>query len=300
MVVILNRAAGLPNGRAVASDADLRALFARHGVEIRIVHPDATRDLCALAREAVRGADDVIVAGGGDGTVSAVASVLAGSDKTLGVLPLGTLNHFAKDLALPLDLAAAVETIVHGRVAAVDVGEVNGRVFINNSSLGIYPNIVADRQAQQLRLARGKWTAFAWATVRALRRFPFLDLQITAGGERHRHRTAFVFIGNNQYQISGFNIGARSCLDAGHLGLYLTPGTGRFGLFRLAFRALLGGLRQAEDFEAFCVDEALIESRHRHLLVATDGEVNRMETPLRYRIWPAALRVLVPQSTEVR
>lgn len=295
MIVILNRAAGGPNDNSAESDRAVRELFAAQGIEADIRHPDEQRDLCGLARLALGEAGDVIVAGGGDGTISAVASVLAGSGKTLGVLPLGTLNHFAKDLQLPLDLPAAVEAIARGRAVDIDVAEVNGRVFINNSSLGVYPRIVANREAQQERLARGKWPAALWATLRALRRFPFLDLRIDVEGKQLARKTAFLFIGNNEYQMAGFNLGRRARLNAGTLGLYLTHRTGRFGLFRLAFRALLGRLEQAEDFEAFSVSEATIEARSARLLVATDGEVHRMETPLRYRIRPAALRVLVPQ-----
>ncbi len=298
MIVILNRAAGAPSDNGEESDDAIRELFASHGAEVQIVHPDEGHDLVALAEEALRGGMDPIVAGGGDGTISAVAAVLAGSGKTLGVLPLGTLNHFAKDLGIPLELADAVAIITGGHSVAVDVGEVNGRVFINNSSLGIYPRIVANREAQQERLARGKWTAFTWAALRALRRFPFLDLRVVVEGEKLHRPTPFLFIGNNEYEISGFSIGGRTCLTAGKLGLYLAHRTGRFGLLRLALRALIGRLAQADDFEVFCVEKATIETRHRTLLVATDGEVNWMDTPLQYRVRPRALRVLVPQPTD--
>ena len=296
--MILNRAAGGPDENTEESDGKLRALFAARGAEVRIVHPHKSGDLSTLARGAAETSDDIVVAGGGDGTVSAVAGALVGTGKTLGVLPLGTLNHFAKDLGIPVDLAKAIDTIVGGHVTAVDLGEVNGRTFINNSSLGIYPLIVASREAQQERLARGKWPAFLWATVRALRRFPFLNLRITVQEQQLNRQTAFLFVGNNEYEMSGFNLGARACLNAGKLGLYLTHRTGRLGLFRLALRALLGRLEQAEDFDVFCVPEATIETHHGRLLVATDGEVNWMTTPLHYRIRPAALRVLVPRPND--
>lgn len=294
MTVILNRAAGT-SAKTEAIDARVREAFAAAGAEARIEHPSETQELSAVIERAAAGDGEVVVAGGGDGTVSAVASALTGTGKTLGVLPLGTLNHFAKDLSIPLDLGAAVETIVRGRVAEVDVGEVNGRVFINNSSLGLYPRIVAHRQEQQEQLARGKWAAFIWATLGALRRFPFLDLRITLEGKQLVRRTAFLFVGNNEYQIAGFNLGGRKCIDRGNLGLYLTHRTGRLGLFRLGLHALFGRVEQAEDFDAFCVQEATIEARRPQLLVATDGEVASLATPLYYRIRPRALRVMVPQ-----
>jgi YegS/Rv2252/BmrU family lipid kinase len=292
MIVIMNRGAG----GADDPETRIRELFRAHGEEPRFVQPDGGASLSAIAHDAAQSGDRVIVAAGGDGTISGVAAALAGTDKVLGVLPVGTLNHFAKDLGLPLDLESAVRTIVEGEPTEVDAGEVNGRIFINNSSLGIYPRIVARREAQQERLARGKWVAFFWATLQALRRFPFLNLRITFEGREISRRTAFLFVGNNEYQIAGFNLGSRACVNGGNLGLYLSHGTGRLGLFRLAFHALFGRVDQAKDFDVFCVKEARIETRKRRLLVALDGEIERMETPLNYRIRPAALRVLVPRK----
>jgi diacylglycerol kinase family enzyme len=295
VIVILNRAAGTAATHGDECAVLVRDLFAEHGVEVDIRQPDPQSDVLALARAAAQSPEEVVVAGGGDGTISAVASILAGNrDKVLGVLPLGTLNHFAKDLGIPLDLAEAVETIVRGEMAEIDAAEVNGRVFINNSSLGIYPHLVTNRRAQHERLGRRTWPAFFWAVLQTLQRFPFLRLRVTAGGRRLARHTAFLFVGNNEYEIAGFKIGGRACLNAGKLGLYLTHRTGRFGFFRLGLRALLGRLNQADDFESFCVDEAMIEARRSRLLVAIDGEVESMKMPLHYRARPRALRVRVP------
>jgi diacylglycerol kinase family enzyme len=296
MLIILNIAAGTAAREADKIRAKVRDAFSAAGADPEIVSPSDSENISALAQRIHGERHDVVVAGGGDGTISAVAAEVANSGKTLGVLPLGTLNHFAKDIGIPLELEAAVRTIVDGRVIRVDAAEVNGKVFINNSSLGIYPHIVARREAQQERLARGKWPAFFWATLHAFRRFPFLSLQITTESEQLKRRTAFLFVGNNEYEIAGFKLGGRRRLDGGKLGLYLTHRTGRLGLFRLALRALFGRLNQAKDFDAFRVDEAFIESRKPRLLVATDGEVGWMQTPLHYKSRPGALRVLVPRE----
>ena len=292
MIIVMNRSAGGPDD----PQTRIVELFRAQGEEPRVLQPENGRDLAAIAQDAAQSTERIVVAAGGDGTIGTVAGALVGSDKILGVLPVGTLNHFAKDLGIPLDLEAAVRTITEGEVAAVDVGEVNGRIFINNSSLGIYPQIVSRREAQQQRLARGKWTAFFWATIQALRRFPFLDLRIAFEGQQIVRRTAFLFVGNNEYKIAGFELGSRACVNAGKLGLYLSQGTGRFGLFRLAFHALFGRVDQAKDFDVFCVNEARVATGKRRLLVACDGEVERMQTPLHYRIRPAALRVVVPRT----
>ena len=295
MIAIVNSGAG---AAANASDrgTEIARLFAEAGLEAKIMEPSATADLSQLAKQAAESDAPTVIAAGGDGTISAVASALCGTGKTLGVLPIGTLNHFAKDLRIPLALDAAVRTIESGRVIAVDAAEVNGRVFINNSSLGLYPRIVSRRQQQQERLGRGKWPAFFWAAAQALRRFPFLDLRIAFEGQQLARRTAFLFVGNNEYQVTGFNLGARHRLDRGRLGLYLTHRTGRLGLFRLALHALFGRVDQAADFDVFCVEEARIETKKRRLLVACDGEVLWMKSPLHYKSRPAALRVLVPNE----
>ena len=296
MVIILNARAGSVLGkRQIDLQSKIAELFSAASVHPKIIAVQGPENFNTVVREAARD-DETIVAGGGDGTVSTVAGELAGSEKTLGVLPLGTLNHFAKDLRIPLDLERAVQTIVDHHVTSVDVGEVNGCVFINNSSLGIYPHIVHRRVVEQRRLRIGKWPAFAWATLRAFRRFPFLELSIVVEGKELTRQTAFLFIGNNEYEMTGFRIGARTQLDTGKLGLYLTHRVGRWGLIRLAIRAFFGRLSQAKDFEAYAVAETTVTAAGRRVvLVAADGETKWMELPLHYRSRHGALRVIVPR-----
>jgi len=296
MIVILNAGAGPPSNGGNGMRSKIAEAFNAVGMSADIMEVSAGDRLIPTIRKALHKNDEVIIAAGGDGTVSAVAGEMADAGKTMGVLPLGTLNHFAKDVGIPLELDAAVRTLANGRTQPVDVAEVNGRVFVNNSSLGIYPRIVVHRDRQQHQLNRSRWSAFAWATVLAFRRFPFLRLRISVEGQELDRRTAFLFVGNNEYVMSGFGIGGRSHLNSGKLGLYLTQRTGRFGLLRLALRALFGRVSQAKDFDAFTVEEATIESRHKRLLVATDGEVTQMQPPLCYRSRPGALRVIVPKT----
>jgi YegS/Rv2252/BmrU family lipid kinase len=294
--VILNATSGADDKESARER--LAELFAERGSDARITLARSGAEIVELARRAARDDCETVIAGGGDGTINAVASALVGTDKRLGVLPLGTLNHFAKDLKIPLDLEGAVSNIFDGRVARVDVGEVNGRIFLNNSSLGLYPSIVRQREKQQERLGRGKWPAFIWATLSVLRRYPFLTVRLNTDEKEMLRRTPFVFVGNNEYEMESFNVGARSCLDAGHLSLYTAHRTGRLGLLRFAIRALFGGLREEKDFDALCTKEIWIETRRSRLRVATDGEVTVMNTPLHYRVLPGALNVLVPPPTE--
>jgi diacylglycerol kinase family enzyme len=269
-------------------DARTSILFAHDGAEIE-----------TLARRAVAEDRSPIIAGGGDGTINAVASHLVGTNRVLGVLPLGTLNHFAKDMNVPLDLEEAARTCVEGRIAQIDVGEVNGFIFLNNSSLGLYPSIVREREKIQHRLGHGKWRAFFWASLTVLKRYPFLNVRLSTEQKELARRSPFIFIGNNEYEMENFNIGSRSCIDKGQLSLYIAHRTGRLGLLRLAFGALFGGLRNQEDFDALCTREIWIETRRPRLRVATDGEIRILSTPLHYRVRPGALRVLVPHRADV-
>jgi len=293
--VIVNANSGTGENRPLAER--LNELFDRDGLVAHVALAKHGHEIIELARKAALGDADVVVAGGGDGTINSVISQLLNTKKTLGVLPLGTMNHFAKDLHIPLDLEAAVETIIDGHIANVDLGDVNGHVFVNNSSLGLYPSIVREREKQQ-RLGWGKWPAYVWAAVAVLRRYPFLDIRLNIDGKALSRRTPFVFIGNNEYEMETLNIGSRSCLDAGELSLYLTNRTGRLGLIRLALRALFGGLRQEKDFLAMRTKEIWIGTKRKRVRVALDGEVTIMEPPLHYRVLPARLRVLTPVNNQ--
>jgi diacylglycerol kinase family enzyme len=292
--VIINASSGTDDKEEAVQY--LEALFGARGVDASVRLARSGEEIIELARRAVKERREPVVAGGGDGTINAVAAQLVGTESTLGVLPLGTLNHFAKDLKIPLDMEGAAQTILDGRAVQVDVGEVNDRIFLNNSSLGLYPSIVHRREQQQHRLGRGKWPAFIWAALSVLKRYPFLSIRLHVDERELARRTPFVFIGNNEYVMESFDIGARSCLDAGQLSLYIAHRTGRMGLLRLAWRALFGGLRDEEDFDALCTRELWIETRRRRLRVATDGEVTVMQTPLHYRVRPRALKVIVPQT----
>jgi diacylglycerol kinase family enzyme len=290
--VIVNSAAR--SGQSRAQIEALPALFEQVGLRTRLIDlrggADSEREIDATLAER----PPLVVAGGGDGTLSAIASRLVGTGIPMGVLPLGTLNHFAKDLHIPLVLADAVRLIAAGHTTDVDVGEVNGRIFINNSGLGLYPDIVRHRDRQQRTLGRSKWQALAWATWSLLRRYPFVQVRLLIDGQAREWRTPFVFVGNNEYAMEGLRIGGRGRLDAGRLCVYVTQQPGRVGLLRLALHALIGRLRQASDFDALSATELLIETRRQRIHVAADGEVWPMTSPLRYRVRPGALRVIVP------
>lgn len=292
--VLLNRTSGGSDAREIPDR--IRRAFDSAGAEADVRIAADGEQFVALAKAAAAGDSAAIVAAGGDGSIGSVASVLAGTDKPLGVLPLGTLNHFSKDLGIPPDLDEAARTVVRGRVARIDVGEVNGRIFVNNSGIGLYPRIVHRREQQREKLGWGKWPAFVWATLHTLHRHRSLDVVLASDGREIRRETPFVFIGNNFYEMEGFDVGTRERLDRGELSAYLAPGARPADFVVLALRALFGRLRGSPGFEVLRTTELRIETRADRARVANDGEIAMLSTPLRYRILPGALRVIVPSE----
>jgi len=294
IAAILNDSSG--SGDCASKAQKLEAMFAAAGRESRIVVARGGGEIRAAAERAVEDGCEILVAGGGDGTVSTVAGVLVGRDVPLGVLPLGTLNHFAKDLGMPLELEDAARVILDGAICRVDVGEVNGRIFVNNSSLGVYPAIVRLRSRYQAS-GLSKWIAALWAGLTVMRRHPFLAVRITAEGESKVRRTPFVFVGNNQYRMVGLQAGSRDSLAGGQLAVYVMNAEHRTGLLRLAWAILAIGAEEAKEIDLLTVEVASVETRRPRLQVALDGEVVPLESPLVYKIRPAALLVRVPAAT---
>ena len=272
--------------------------FAAAGVDAQVIVLKAAAHAPAATREAIAAGATTVVAAGGDGTINAVASELAGTTTPLGVLPLGTLNHFAKDLRIPQTLDAAVATIAAGRIKDVDVGEVNGRTFLNNASIGIYPDIVVERERLR-QLGHWKWIALAIATTRIVRRYRRLVVRLEAADGVERARTAFLFVGNNEYQVDGLSLGARARLDGGRLFAYLAPRVHTRELPRLLALALAGRARDRQALESIeATSLHVVTPGVRRLRVALDGEVTVLRAPLQFRVRPAALRVIAPQADD--
>lgn len=298
MLILLNSGARSGTHENVAEK--VTSLLERHGASAKIEQAKDGADFARLLEKATHGPEQIVVAGGGDGTVSGVAGAVCAAGKTLGVLPLGTLNHFAKDLKIPLDLEGAVATLVQGRTIEVDVGEVNGRVFINNSSIGLYPEIVRRRDREQRLGNVGKWRAMVKAFIAALRNYRMIRVRLrTPEGEFFR-RTPFVFIGNNEYNLQGFGAGGRPLLDGGQFCVWVARGTRPWGLLRLGLRAFFGRLDGARDFESHTGTEFELAPRRRKISVSRDGETEIVEAPLLYRLRARALRVLVPQADKLK
>jgi diacylglycerol kinase family enzyme len=241
----------------------------------------------------------VIAAAGGDGTVSSIAAGVARAGKTLAIIPAGTMNHFARDAGIPTDLDAAVALLRTGRPAAVDVGIVNGRCFLNNVSLGSYPRMV-DERTELERRGHSRRIAAMVAVARTWWRLRSVTAALTVDGRDLIRRSPFIVVGNGRYVLSGFALTRRHHISDQQLSLYVAPRAGRLGALSLPLRALFGTLDRYEQFETIAATEITIALGQRRVLTAIDGEVCELESPLRFAVKPGALHVLLPQPPSPR
>lgn len=235
-----------------------------------------------------------ILAFGGDGTINRVAGLIEGSDAVLAPLMGGTLNHFAKDLGVSENIEDSLRGLIKATPVKVDVGFVNDKVFVNNSSIGLYPSSLRDRKRYETVV--GKWPAACWAALRTLIRFPVYELEL----KDRTVRTPFIFIGNNHYDLDSSGLPARKSLQEGSLSVFIAHTTSRIKLVRLAFQALFGSVADAGEFETMELQQLTIRAKHSTLSVARDGEWARLKTPIKYKISPRALTVLVGRSKKQR
>ena len=274
-------------GNAAEVDAALRKAGC---FEVREVAPDEVTQ--AVQRAVEEGATRVVAAGG-DGTISAAAAAVARTEAELGVIPAGTFNHFARDNDIPTELDAACVVAQSPRVRRVDVGWVNGRLFLNTSSVGVYANFVRVRERMEPRF--GYWFASALAMVRTFARVRPFRLDFETEALSKPYRTPLVFIGLGERELKLPLLGGR--IDGGRSGLHvlIVRGGTRARLIALAFEAAARGTRalsRTPHLDSFLVDHCAIEQKHS--TVAVDGEIVRMESPLHYALGREALKLVVP------
>ncbi|MBC8090223.1 MAG: NAD(+)/NADH kinase [Phycisphaerae bacterium] len=256
---------------------------------------DDGKDVGRMVENAIKTGTKLIAAAGGDGTINAVASKLVGTDVVLGVVPMGTLNHFSRDAGVPQELEHALRTLQSGVAGTIDVGMVNDRIFLNNSGLGLYPDMVHHRVQRQKR-GLSKWPAMLVESARALSRYRVLRLQVEIDGKALVRRTPAVFIGNNEYSLEGTLASKRETLVDGNLCLYIPHPETRLGLVWFSLRAFFGNPQADGVFDKFLTRQFSIQSHHKQLRVSLDGEVVSMQPPLEYSNKARALRVMLPAS----
>jgi len=296
-LVILNSRSGKRSSHdGETKTEEIAEAFQAVNVNAQIECPEVP-DLTAFTKQFEISHFDAVVAAGGDGTVSAVAAALVGTSTPLGILPLGTLNLLAKDLKIPFHLKEAARTIAEGKVHEIDVGEVNGRIFVNNSSIGLYPKAVRERDQEIIRLGRGKWPAMLDASFRVFLRFPLITIRLETSDGSLTRTTPFLFVGNNKYEMKLLRVGDRPSLERGELCTYLLKHTDRLAFLRILLMAILG-MKHDRDFTVILSREVRVQTRRRRITVSADGQLMTLDTPLDYRIRPKALRVFAPEMVK--
>jgi diacylglycerol kinase family enzyme len=293
IAVIINSSAG--TNKSGDEYALIKAAFTRKNIEA-VLYEIHHENIKKIAETAVESGFDIIAAAGGDGTINAALNVVVDSNLPFGIIPMGTLNHFAKDAGIPLEIEEAVNNIVDKFVVKTDIGEVNGYYFLNNSSVGIYPKMVKHRDKEMDDLGYGKWYAMFRALINVFRKYPLITLRIRTENHYTEIKTPFIFIGNNRYKFDLFNFGIRERINEGILSLYYPKTSGKFSIIRFAFLALINRLNATEDFYNTECREIRINSRREILEVSADGEVLHLNTPLEYRVHPGRLHLIVPEN----
>ncbi|WP_244489143.1 diacylglycerol/lipid kinase family protein [Devosia sp. Root685] len=291
--VILNANAGTANATGISEDT-LRDLFVANDLTATI---DARTDcdLSTRLSDAMASEASIIVAAGGDGTITAVAEALVGTNKSLAILPLGTVNALAKDLHVPLDLPKAVANLVTGHEHRIDVGEVNGRIFLHKVVIGVIPGVAAGRERIRGRRDASAKIGLLRYFFRRLARAKRLAVVIeTAEGARRIERVQALAVASNAYDEGLGQFFSRQCLDGGTLTLYSLKHLNVRDFLRLTAGMILGNWQNDEALSMESITGVTIDTRHALIKVMLDGEVETLNTPLEFAIRPQALSVIVP------
>jgi YegS/Rv2252/BmrU family lipid kinase len=292
--LFLNPTAGVRFSPAEASA--LEAVAKEAGLEIFRVERGV--DVSDTIREQLRVGRKMFVVAGGDGTISSVVQALVNSEAVVGVVPLGTYNHFARDLGVPLDWREALDVALSGTVRQVDAGRVNDRFFINNVSIGLYPELVARREERGRDYRR--WKARLHAAYATLRKYPHVTLAIETEYLHEIVRTHVFLVSNNSYDLSRIGIEApRNTLEEGRLSVYWLPHIPRIVLMRFVAHYLAGRVRNTPGFRSFRTTQLKVQSAKKRLSLGIDGEVFTMAPPLVITIVPKSLLVKVPREGTV-
>lgn len=300
VAVLLNARSGALLDRSIeeASEAVASQLEAA-GLEPVVIGPEG--GLTERMERAMRANVAAIVVGGGDGTIGCAAQMLAGTDVALGLIPLGTMNVFARDIGMPIGLDEATASLAGGvAIRSVDVGEVNGHVFLCSSALGMFPRLAMRREKSRGAMGLSGWWRMAVATVKSLTRYPMMRAAIRLeDGRLLKVRVRSITVTDNPWDDDPGRVMARSRLDGGELGVYVAKGLTPWRALRVLLRmALTGGWRRESELLSFRQKRLTVTSARKRMRVMNDGEVVMLSPPLRYRIRPRALRVLVPAASE--
>lgn len=293
VAVVMNARSGARNPARLRAAVQRALTAARVDADVALATTGA--ELATLARRAAAGPAPIVVAAGGDGTMTAVAAEVLAADKTLGVLPLGTFNYFARRVRVPPDLHVASEIIAAGHAASVNVADVNGAMFLNSSSVGVYPVVLSRRRQLYSRWGRSRVMAYLSGALALLDHLPLVDVHLTTDRDELRCRTPLIFVANNAQQVAAFHLPGVACITD-RFAVYVARHLDGVRMYWAAARFAAGARPGPDDVHLLCAREATVETSSPRLRVAVDGEVRVLATPLQYRLRTEALRVLTPAA----
>lgn len=297
--IVLNTGSGRDDAHAV--QAIIRRVLDAAGRCYELMPVEDGRQLPAMARRAVSHAQaqgGIVVAAGGDGTLSAVAQAVLGSGLPFGILPQGTFNYFGRTYGIAQDTEIATRCLLAAQPQSVQVGVVNGRVFLINASLGLYPRLLEDREAYKQRYGRSRLVAVGSALVTLARAHRQLTVHLEHEGQVRTLRTPTIVVGNNALQLEQIGIPEAAALREGQLVAMGTRPVGTWGLYGLLLRGWLSRLGDAEHVFSFGFERLTVRigRARRRIKVALDGEIHWLDTPLDFRVSDEPLRLLVPPT----
>lgn len=303
LFIVLNTGSGRHRGNEV--EDSIRRVLDKAGRHYELFKVGSGSDLENTARQALqraRSEGGTVIAAGGDGTLNAVSNVVLGADVPFGILPQGTFNYFGRTYGISQDTETATRSLLDSVVEPVQVGQLNGHVFLVNASLGLYPDLLEDREAYKQRYGRSRWVALWSALVTLMRAHRQLNLQLDNGEQTRHLRTQTIVVGNNELQLEHIGIHEQTRLQQGQLVAMTARPLGTLALYGLVLRGLLSRMGEDEHVISFGFKHLRVNLSHRRrrVKVAMDGEIRWMQSPLEFRVAEQPLPLLVPRDDSLR
>jgi len=296
--IVLN--AGSGRNDVTRTEATIREVLDGAGCRYEFLAAASGDQIPALAQRAVRLAQEqqgTVVGAGGDGTLNAVAQAVLGCGRPFGVLPQGTFNYFGRTHGISQNTHEATEALLTARVQPVQVGLVNDRIFLVNASLGLYPQLLEDREAFKSRFGRSRFIAFCAGVVSLVRHRQQLHIEVEMDGRSEMIRTPTLFVGNNRLQLQQIGIAEAERIGQDRLVAIVPKPVGTLAMFGLLLRGALGRLGEAEQVNTIAVQQLRVTARRgpsRRYKIAVDGEICWLRSPLVFRVAPEPLQLLIP------
>lgn len=300
--IICNAGSGSSDAREARQEIEAVLAAGRRQHDFILV--DDPKRLPEMARQAADAAvrdNGAVVVAGGDGTINTVVQAVLPTGRPFGIVPQGTFNYSPRAHGIPLDTTAAAKALLTARLKPVQVGLVNERVFLVNASLGLYPELLQDREESKRELGRTRSVAM-WAGLRTLmREHRVLRVEIEHDTGREVIQTPSIFVGNNPLQLEQVGLAEAADVQQRKLAAVIVKPVGRFRLVALALRGMLGQLGEAESVLDFAFRSMTVRplsgAARRGIKVAVDGEVFWSQPPLQFSVAPQPLMLMVPDET---